>query len=607
MAGQQRSRGEERIRRAFRRSLVVIALLAAAGLALWLLLRERATPELVLEKHTGEIAGLPETPAEPPHVRFTDVTKAAGIDFVHESGATGEKLLPETMGGGVAFLDHDGDGDEDLLFVGGRPWPHSGGEPASTSLRLYANDGRGAFTDVTEATGLGEVDLYGMGTAVGDVEGDGDPDLYVTAVGRNLLLRNDGGRFNDITEAAGVAGGSEEWSTSAGFFDADGDGDLDLFVLDYVQWSRELDQAAGFTLNGRDRAYGPPVIFAGAHPHLFENDGAGVFTDVSEEAGVRVLNDSQGTAVAKALALTFLDFDRDGDLDVLVANDTVRNFLFRNDGGLRFTEVGEERGFAFDPNGLATGAMGIDAAWFRNDETVGVAVGNFANEATSLFVAEPELGLFSCESTLEGIASPSRLRLTFGLLFLDYDLDGRVDLLAANGHLETEIAQVQASQRYRQPAQLFWNAGPEARQCFTEVAESEETADLREPIVGRGVASADIDGDGDLDVVLTQIGGRPLLLRNDQKTGHHWLRVRVVGGDGVNRDGIGTLVTLVANGATQRRLVNPTRSYLSQVELTVTFGLGEAEAVESMTVRWPDGVEQRIELEGVDRLVEVRR
>jgi hypothetical protein len=311
--------------------------------------------------------------------------------------------------------------------------------------------------------------------------------------------------------------------------------------------------------------------------------------------------------VAKGLALTFLDHDSDGDLDVFVANDTVRNFLFRNEGGMRFTEVGEETGFAFDSNGNATGAMGIDAAWFRNDESVGVAIGNFANEATSLFVAEPGIDLFSDESVVEGLAAPSRTLLSFGVVFLDYDLDGRLDLLAANGHLETEISEVQSSQRYRQPAQLFWNAGPTARRCFAEVPDGEETADLRTPIVGRGVATADIDGDGDPDVVLTQIDGRPLLLRNDQTTGPHWLRVRLVGGGPVNRDGIGTRITLTAGGVTQRRTVVTTRSYLSQVELPVTFGLGTADRVESLTVTWPDGSVRNVPVPRVDVVVTIRR
>jgi len=601
-----KTRGEAAIGRAFRRSLAVIGILAAIGTVLFLVTRDRGDDEETREKSAGEILGLPEIDVDAPRVRFTDITEAAGIDYVHASGATGEKLLPETMGGGVAWLDYDSDGDPDLLFVSGMPWPHSGKAAAGSTLRLYANDGKGRFTDVTVAAGLAR-SLYGMGAAVGDVDNDGDPDLFVTAVGPNRFYRNEDGLFIGDDDWAGVTGDPDGWGSSAGFFDADSDGDLDLFVLDYVKWSREIDAAVGFTLNGKDRAYGPPLNFAGTHPRLYENNGRMKFTDVSEVAGIRVVNPSQGTPVAKGLALTFIDYDRDHDLDVFVANDTVRNFLFRNDGDLTFTEVGEATGFAYDSNGSATGAMGIDAAWFRNDGSIGIGVGNFANEPTSLFVAEPGLDLFSCESVLEGISAPSRVHLTFGVHFFDYDLDGRVDFLAANGHLETEIQDVQSSQRYRQPAQLFWNAGPTARMCFVEVEAAEETKDLRTPIVGRGVATADIDGDGDLDVVFTQIDGRPLLLRNDQATGHHWLRVRVIGGGGVNRDGIGTLVTLTAGGVTQRRLVCPTRSYLSQVELPVTFGLGTAAEIEALTVTWPDGREQKIAPPKVDRLVVIRR
>ncbi|MEQ8764467.1 MAG: CRTAC1 family protein, partial [Planctomycetota bacterium] len=431
-------------------------------------------------------------------------------------------------------------------------------------------------------------------------DGDGDPDLYLTAVGPNKLLRNDNGRFLEVTQTAGVAGADDQWSSSAGFFDYDRDGDLDLFVCNYIRWSREIDQEINFTLNGRDRAYGPPTNYVGAQPYLFRNEGDGTFQEVAEEAGLHVQNRATGVPVGKSLAVIFEDIDEDGDLDVLVANDTVQNFLYRNEGDGSFEEIGELSGFAYDTGGNATGAMGIDAAFYRNDRTLGIGIGNFANEMTSLYVAGDGSGHFSDEAIIEGIGSPSRLRLSFGLLFFDYDLDGRLDLLQANGHLEEEISQIQASQQYRQPAQLFWNAGPSARACFVEVPEEEGTKDLYQAIVGRGVTCADIDLDGDVDVLLTQTGGRPKLLRNEQSLGHHWLRCKLIGAAPA-RDAIGAEVTLVAGGKTQKRRVMPTKSYLCQVELPITFGLGGATKIDSLTVRWPDGTQQPVTVEAVDR------
>ncbi|HXI02266.1 MAG TPA: CRTAC1 family protein [Candidatus Saccharimonadales bacterium] len=589
------------IGRAFRWSLVVICILAAAvAVGIFLSRRAPAEPQVVERGPVQAPPPLQEAGAEVPQVRFTDITKEAGIDFVHTSGARGEKLLPETMGAGVAFVDYDGDGDEDLVFVNSDRWP---GDPGPhPTMALYRNDGKGHFENVTRGSGL-DVSFYGMGIAAGDVDGDGRTDLFFTALGPNHLFLNRGGKFEEVTKRAGVAGEADRWSTSAGFFDYDGDGDLDLFVCNYVQWSKKIDHNLNFTLNGTDRAYGPPKQYKGTYPYLYRNDGHGVFTDVSAEAGIRIDNPATGQPMGKSLGVTFVDVDRDGRPDIFVSNDTVQNFLFRNKGDGTFEEMGANSGVGFDNSGMATGAMGIDAADFANDGLLGVGIANFANEPTSLYVQQRDPWQFVDQSAAEGIGSPSMLKLSFGLFFFDFDLDGRIDFFEANGHLEDEINQIQPSQHYRQPAQLFWNAGCEHRACFVVVPDK-TAGDLSRPIVGRGAAYADIDGDGDLDVIVTQTGGAPLLLRNDQATGHHWLRVRLAG-RAPNREAIGSRVELEAGGVKQTRYVMPTRSYLSQVELPVTFGLGDADRVDSLRVIWPGGEEQDVPVGAVDRTIVV--
>jgi len=574
-----------------------LAVAVAVGVALYV--TRRAEPPQPVEPPPLEGPVMPDPRSSaPPSVRFTDVTRDAGIEFVHENGAVGDKLLPETMGGGCAFFDYDGDGDPDLLLVNSDRWPDQrGGAQSAPTMRLFRNEGSGRFADVTAGSGL-DVTFYGMGVAIADVDADGWRDVFVTALGRNRLLRNEGGSFRDITEAAGVAGAEDDWSTGSAFLDFDNDGDLDLFVVNYVRWSRELDFEVDFRLTGIGRAYGPPTAFEGTQPYLYRNEGDGTFTDVSRQAGVQTTHPTTGRPVAKGLAVLPIDVDRDGWMDLLVANDTVQNQLFHNRGDGGFTERGTETGVAFDRNGAATGAMGIDAADVRDDGNLAIAIGNFANEMTSFFVAQQTPLQFADEAIVAGIGSPSRLALTFGLFFFDYDLDGRVDLLQANGHLEDEIHRVQTSQHYEQPPQLFWNAGPDAPRTLVEVA-PQTLGDFASPMVGRGAAYADTDGDGDLDVLLTQVGRSPRLLRNDQALGRHWLRVRLRG-RGANRDGIGAWIELVAAGRRQVRQVMPTRSYLSQVELPVTFGLGDARSVESLTVTWPDGGRQVVETVAVD-------
>ncbi|NOT29719.1 MAG: CRTAC1 family protein [Planctomycetes bacterium] len=581
------------IGRAFRVSALALVLLAAAGGGVyWWLNRPKAVAPAQVIDTEAPLAVTHDVLA--PAVRFTDVTTQAGIDFEHENGAEGDKLLPETMGGGSAFFDHDGDGDADLLFVNACPWPESQRTEKPTQA-LYANDGKGRFTNVTAEAGLGAT-FYGMGAACADVDADGDVDVFFTTVGPNRCFVNESGRFAE--RDLGLAGASDAWSTCACFFDAERDGDLDLYVGNYVRWSRAIDIEVGFTLSGIGRAYGPPTTFEGTQPYLYRNAGDGNFSEVSQASGLHVTNVATDVPVGKALGVRANDADLDGDLDLMVANDTVANFFYRNLGAGAFEECGQKLGLAFDREGRATGAMGIDAAWFRNDEAIAYAIGNFANEMSSFYVSQGRADLWADEAIGVGIGAPTRKYLKFGTLFLDYDLDGRQDYLQANGHLEDEINQVQASQTYQQPAQLFWNAGNAARRTFLEVASA---GDLLRPIVGRGCASTDIDGDGDLDVLLTQSGGKPMLLQNDQALGNHWLRLHLVG-SGKNRAAIGARVELVNAGVRQCQDVVPFKSYLSQVELPLTFGLGQATQADKILVHWPDGAQQELTGLAADRL-----
>jgi hypothetical protein len=588
------------IRRAFYWSLGVIAGVACVAAVLWFLLQEDAAPLLVedavVKGPVRVTATLRETP---PVVRFTDITAAAGINFVHVNGRYGEKLMPETIGSGAAFIDYDNDGDQDLLLVNSSEWPgHTKGVQAT--LALYRNDGSGHFEDVSLASGLA-INCYGMGAAVGDYDNDGWTDLYITTLGGNHLLRNTGGRFSDVTASAGVAGLDDDWSTVAAFIDYDNDGDLDLFVGNYVLWSRKINLEIDFQVTGLGRAYGAPNHFTGAANRLYRNEGDGSFSDVSHAAGIVITDPVTGLPEGKTLGVAPVDYDGDGWIDLFVANDTDRNFLYHNLGNGRFEEVGSLEGIAYDRNGKSTSAMGIDAAWFRNDAELGVGIGNFANEMSSLFVTAEGAAPFADEAILEGFGPASRLALTFGLFFFDYDLDGRQDLFQANGHLESDINIVQPSQTYAQSPQLFWNCGETCRSRFVEVSDS---GDLNEPLVGRGAAYADIDGDGDLDIVVVQNGRRAVLLRNDQHLGHHWLRLRLEG-RGSNRSAIGARVELTAGGVRQRRLVMPTRSYLSQVELPLTFGLGAARRVDVLRVTWPNGEVQRVVVGQLDTEISV--
>lgn len=542
--------------------------------------------------------------AEIPMVKFTDVTRDAGIDFTHFNAASPEKLLPETMGSGVAFLDFDNDGDQDLFLLNGMAWPWAQGVSPQATSKLYANDGTGKFSDVTKGSGL-DLSLFGVGAAVGDFDNDGWVDLFVTCLGANHLFKNTGaGKFTDVTSSANVSGDEKQWSTAACFFDYDNDGKLDLFVGNYVTWSREIDAQVGYKIDGKTRAYGQPMNFEGSFPRLYHNEGNGKFTDVSAHAGMQVKSAAMGVPAAKTLGVVPADLDADGFMDLVVANDTTPNFVFHNQKNGTFKECGATCGVAFDSYGNTRGAMGIDAAHYRNDDALGVAIGNFANEMTALYVSQPGKMFFTDEAIPEGLGPASRLLLKFGVFFFDYDLDGRLDVLSANGHLDEEIVKLQKSQSYRQPAQLFWNTGAKNGATFVTVDAHHAGTDLFKPLVGRASAFADIDGDGDLDVILTQAGGAPVLLRNDQKLGNHWLRVKLVGNK-ANRSAIGARILLKVGGQILRRDVQPTRSYLAQSELPVTFGLGAATKIDSLQVTWPGGAAQSAVVDTVDSLLTI--
>jgi hypothetical protein len=596
---------DRRIGTAFRRSLWIIgaAVLVVGVTVLVKHLPGHAKP--VEEAAVEAPVAQPRPAAAIPPARFVDVTREAGITFVHHNGAYGEKLLPETMGGGVAFFDATGRGNADLLFVdsGDWPWKSAARRP---SVALYLNDGHGHFRDATPGSGLESIHLYGMGVAIGDYDNDGLDDILITGVGDLRLLHNLGnGHFADVTRAAGITSDPQDWNTCAGFADVDNDGWLDLFVCRYVRWSRAIDRAIDFRMTGIGRAYGPPTTFEGSSPRLFHNSGHGSFVDISDKAGVRVLNPSTHKPIAKSLGLLPIDVNGDGWIDFVVSNDTTRNFLFLNRHGT-FEEIGARSGIAYDVNGNARGAMGIDGANWRNDAQLGIAIGNFANEMAAFYVGGGDSPQFDDEAIVTGIGPATRRALTFGVLFIDYDLDGRPDLFQANGHIESEINKVQSSQEYAQPMQLFWNCGDACAQQYAEVPKAQR-GDLARPIVGRGAAYADIDGDGDTDLVVTQIGGPPLLLRNDQTEGNHWLRVRLEGSGKVNRDAIGSEVRLTCGGITQHKMVMPTRSYLSQVERPLTFGLGKTTRIDKLEVRWTDGTVEEVPVPEIDRVIQIRK
>ncbi len=507
----------------------------------------------------------------PPGVRLVDVTTAAGLDFRHNSGTYGGKLLPESLGAGCAFLDYDGDGWQDILLVNGMDWP--GHTRQRSTLRLYRNNGNGTFSDVTRRAGL-DIELYGMGVAVGDWNNDGFPDLLVTCVGQNRLFRNTGkGTFVDATRSSGLAGRSG-FSTSALWFDFDRDGWLDLFVCNYVKWSAEHDVFC--SLDGKQKSYCTPEAYRGDTCWLFRNRGNGTFEDVTATSGIFDTS-------SKSLGVAMLDHDQDGWPDLFVANDTQPNKLYRNQRNGTFKDVAVEAGVAFSADGKARAGMGVDAADFDQSGRTSVVVTNFDNEMIGLYRSMGR-GLYQDEAMRAGVGAPSRNTLGFGCVFADMDLDGSLDLVVANGHIDDTVRNIRGNIGYAQPPQLFLNQGGGT---FRDVAPA-VGSEFAQPRVGRGLAYGDFDRDGDLDLLVTTNNGPARLFRNDQLAGHRSIRLRLVGTKS-NRDAIGASVQVVHGGVSQTRLVKSGSSYLSQSELPVTFGLGRRDRVDRMIVTWPSG------------------
>jgi enediyne biosynthesis protein E4 len=515
----------------------------------------------------GIAANLPTPP-----VTFTDVTEQAGIHFTHNSGRAGKKYLPETLGAGCAFFDADGDGWPDILLINSKDWTARGRKSIAA---LYRNNHNGTFTDITAGSGL-DIEIYGMGVAIGDYDNDGRDDVYVTALDGDHLFHNEGnGKFRDVTKSSGIQNVS--FGTSAAWLDYDRDGKLDLFVANYVQWTPKLDLWC--SLDGATKSYCTPESYKGAGSRLFHNLGNGRFEDVSEKSGV-------GDPAGKSLGITVLDFNGDGWPDIFVANDTQPNKLYRNNRNGTFTDIGMTAGVAYGEDGVARGAMGADAADYDRSGRPGLLVGNFSNQMLGLYHNEGD-GLFVDEAPMSSVGRSSLLSLTFGVFFFDYDLDGYPDIFAANGHIEEEIGRVQPKVSYREAPLLFRNLGSRKFENVT----AQTGAAFNRPIVARGAAYADFDHDGDLDILISTNNGPAYLFRNDGGNRNHWLSVRL-NGTKSNRDGIGAVVRVESASGKQWTMVRSGSSYCSQSDLAATFGLGKDTAA-AVEVDWPSGTVQR--------------
>ena len=505
---------------------------------------------------------------------FRDVTEKAGIRFVHNNGAFGKKYLPETMGPGVAFIDYDNDGWQDIFIVNGTDWPgHSG---KHSTPKLYHNNHDGTFTDVTHKAGL-DIEILGMGVAVGDYDNDGYDDLFVTAMGQSHLFHNNGnGTFTDVTQKAGLMG-PKEFSTSAAWVDYDKDGKLDLVVANYVQWSIEGDLYC--TLDGKGKSYCTPESYKGISVRLWHNRGDGTFEDATKKAG---LNDP----TAKTLGIAVLDYDDDGWPDLLFSNDTQPNKLYRNNGNGTFTEKAVQAGVAFSEDGVARAGMGVDAADYDRSGAPSLLITNFSNQMISLYHNEGR-GLFVDEAPRSEIGRDTLLTLGFGCFFFDYDLDGWPDIFIANGHIDRDIQRVQPNVKYAMPPHVFRNMG---KGNFEETTKSLGSA-FDSPRVGRGAAYGDINNDGRLDLLLSTNGGRAYLFENDatgEAAQQKSLRIKLVGTKS-NRDGLGSTVKLTAGGETQSKMLRSGSSYLSASELVLTFGLARHEQADAIEIHWPSG------------------
>lgn len=515
----------------------------------------------------------------PERVVFVDVTQQVGIDFIHYKGATDEKYMVETMGSGGGFFDYDGDGDLDIYLLNGAPLPGSELLQKPPTNVLYRNNDDGTFLDVTALAGVGEPG-FGMGMAAADVDNDGDLDIYVTNFGANVLYRNNGdGTFSDVTAYAGVEAGA--WSTSAAFADFDGDGFVDLFVCRYVDFSLSNHKFCGDRARNL-RAYCHPVIYDPVPNLLYRNRGDGTFTEVTASAGVYVKDEG------KSLGVVWGDYDNDGDLDLHVANDTMRNFLYRNEGQGRFTDVTLSAGIGYSEDGQAQAGMGNDFGDYDGNGWLDIIVTNFDFEYNALYQGQPG-GVFIDRSYSTGLAEPSINFLGFGTFFFDYNNDGLLDIFVANGHILDNIDLFNRLSTYRERNFLFRNRGDGV---FEEISHRAGPGFSRE-MVGRGAAPGDFDDDGDEDILVTMSGEAPLLLRNEGGNRNRWIGLRLVGRRS-NRDAVGARVTIEAGGKKYFKEIKAGSSYLSQGPLALLFGLASAESAERIVIRWPSGEVEKL-------------
>jgi enediyne biosynthesis protein E4 len=518
------------------------------------------------------------TSATTVRIAFTDVTEASGLGaFRHETGAFGQKWFPESMGSGCGFIDYNNDGWLDIVLVGGGVWPGHSDKDWVRPLWLYRNNGDGTFTDVTDEAGLGKLSAYALGVTAADYDNDGYEDLYVTTLWKNILLRNNGdGTFTDVTAKAGVAGDSL-WSSSAIFFDADGDGDLDLFVGNYVYWTPETDLWC--SLDEKTKGYCTPEAYTGIPPYFFRNNGDGTFTDESRKAGFV-------PAPGKTLGVAETDYNHDGCPDLYVANDTQPDQLYRNNCDGTFTDIGLISGVAYDENGKARAGMGNDAGVVDTTGQVSLFVGNFSKEMIGVY---RYIGndLFIDRAAVSKIGRASLQTLTFGLFLFDVDRDGDLDLFAANGHVQDEIERVQDGITYAQPPHLFLNDG----YGFFEDVAPKVGGVLAQPIVARGACYGDFNRDGLVDILVTENSGRAHLWRNDTQGAGHYLRVQLVGTQS-HPQGISSQVVVRIGPRRLEQRVRTGGSYLAVSEKTLTFGLGAARRVDAVEVRWASGLQE---------------
>jgi hypothetical protein len=507
---------------------------------------------------------------QPSRIRFEDITRAAGIHFVHNTGGFGQKWLPETMGPGVAFIDYDNDGWQDILIVNGMDWPGHAGH--RSTLALYHNNRDGTFTDVTAKAGL-DVQMYGLGVAIGDYNNDGYDDIFVTCLGQSHLFRNNGnGTFTDVTKQAGLWG-PNEFSTSAGWVDYDRDGHLDLVVANYVQWSPTNDIYC--TLDGKTKSFCTPESYQGTSVRLWHNRGDGTFEDATAKAGLL-------DPTSKSLGVAILDANQDGWPDILISNDTQPNKLYMNNGNGTFTEKGVSAGVAYSEDGIARAGMGVDAADYDRSGYPSVLVTNFANQMVSLFHNERN-GLFVDEAPQSEVGHSTLLTLGFGCFFFDYDNDGWPDIYVADGHIDDAIERVQSRVRYAEPPHMFRNLGNGKFEDVTDTL----GAEFASPVVARGAAYGDIYNDGALDLLVSTNDGPVHLFRNVGTTNNS-LRIKLVGTKS-NRDGIGTVVRVTAGNDIQSKTLSSGSSYLSSSELILTFGLATHARADAIDLYWPSG------------------